>query len=175
MPGRNKLRTPIPWTAEEDALVLTLHLTEVMRRTNRTYGSVSGRKNFLNRKGATLPDLRRKEGRLSVGRWTWTAEADEIVFRYPPAVAAKLLGRTARACWGRRVVLNAPPIARPPKLADSRPKRYQARWTEAEDRILRTTTAKEAKRLLPFRSIPAIHTRRKQFRANGIKLVRDES
>ena len=169
MPRRNKR---IPWTAEEDALVLTLHVTEVVRRTNRTSGSVSGRKSILKRNGAALPDLRRKEGRLSVGRWTWTAEADEIVFRYPPAVAAKLLGRTARACAGRRVVLNAPPLARPPKPTDNRLKRYQARWTEAEDRILRTTTAKEAKGLLPLRSIPAIHTRRKQFRAKGIKLVR---
>jgi hypothetical protein len=172
VPRRNKRRTPIPWTAEEDALVLTLHVTEVVRRTNRTYGSVSGRKNFLNRRGAALPDLRRKEGRLSVGRWTWTPEADEIVFRHPPAVAAKLLGRTVKACWGRRKVLHAPPLARPPKPADNRPRRYQARWTEDEDRILRTTTAKEANRLLPLRSISAIHTRRKQFRAKGIKLDR---
>jgi hypothetical protein len=171
MPRRNKRRTRSPWTAEEDALVLTLQPTEVVRRTKRTIGSICGRRNLLKREGAALSDLRRKEGRLSVGRWTWTAEADEIVFRHPPAVAAKLLGRTAKACRNRRRILRAPPIDRR-RPTDNRPKRYQARWTKAEDRILRTTTAKEAKGLLPLRSIPAIHTRRMQFRAKGIELVR---
>ena len=39
LPRRNTRRTRIPWTAEEDALVLTLQPTEVERRTKRTIGS----------------------------------------------------------------------------------------------------------------------------------------
>jgi hypothetical protein len=78
----------------------------------------------------------------------WTAADDRLVLALPPPEAARRLGRTLPAVYGRRSKLHADSLKRP--------------WTPAEDRLLMRLPADVAVRYLN-RPLNALDQRRRKL------------
>ena len=159
-----------PWTPAEVAMLARMTPAEVSAATGRSLKNIGVRRVKLKRKGASLPDLRRTNKRVEVGRSVWTPEADDLVHRLRPFEVALLLGVSPATARRRREALGLPPIGRR-RLPRRAKHRFIRKWTNAEIEIVLTLPPDEALEQLPRRSASALHTLRCRLRRQGIKLA----
>gem|GEM_PF-6950280 len=100
----------------------------------------------------------------------WTERLDTAVRTLHPANAAQKLGVSVRVIKARRKQLKLPPVA--DQFTVSGGKGGFPGWTQEEMRIVIAGPPVKAKRLLPHRTLNAIHTLRTRLRQNGVKVAR---
>lgn len=64
------------WTPAEDALLASLPVTEVLKRTSRSMPSIIARRVRLKKQGVPIADQRTSAEKLKVGKSVWTPAAD---------------------------------------------------------------------------------------------------
>jgi hypothetical protein len=137
-----------PWTKADDAILRKLAPRDVAKQTGHSLPSVYSRRHDLG-----LPDRREV-------RWfKWTKAADQVVRTKSPKAAREALGLGRAAITRRRRFLKLPPW-KPPVKPKPPPKRQTTPWTADEDQIVRKFPPREAAKLLPRRTLPAVYWRR---------------
>jgi hypothetical protein len=135
---------------------------DVMQRTGRTKSAVQMRRYKLGVRGSTEDDAK------------WQLADDNIVRNHRPSEAAKKLGRTLRAVYGRRVILKLPDLRRVPAAKIKRRKRKPAPpipWKRWEDELVRTLAPAEVAERTG-RTVGAVYVRRRKIGATRTPATR---